>query len=83
MIRSPIYKPKGRANEYGDLAVNIYTECNLGCTYCFAEMMAKGFGRPWTGEVKPRKDIVLSVKRQLTREKITGKLIHLQEEIMK
>lgn len=27
MVNNPIYKPKGTAKEYGDLALNIYTGC--------------------------------------------------------
>lgn len=32
----PLYVPKGRAREYGDYAVNIYTGCPHRCYYCFA-----------------------------------------------
>jgi DNA repair photolyase len=67
-----IYKPGGAALEYGDLALNIYTECNHGCTYCYARMTAKRFGKPWTGVVEPRKGIVEAVKRQLDR----GYILH-------
>ena len=79
MTSKPIYKPKGRALEYSPdaLACNIYTECAYGCTYCWARDMAKRFGKPWTGNVKPRNGIVDAVKRQLEREQITGRLIHL------
>jgi DNA repair photolyase len=73
----PIYKPKGRAAEYGDYALNIYTECNHGCTYCYARDMAKRFGKPWVGNIKPRDGIVETTKRQLEKEKMTGKLIFL------
>ena len=73
----PIYEPSGRAKEYGELACNIYTECNHGCTYCFARKMAKRFGKPWTGDVQPRTGIVEATERQIDREQITGKLIHL------
>jgi DNA repair photolyase len=69
---NPIYKPGGAALEYGDLAPNIYTECNHGCTYCYARMTAKRFGKPWTGVVEPRKGIVEAVKRQLDK----GYILH-------
>ena len=72
----PIYEPKARAKEYGDLAINIYTGCNHGCTYCFAEKMANRWGKDFTN-VEPRKGIVEAVKAQLERENITDKLIHL------
>ena len=74
---NPIYKPKGKAAEYCEYALNIYTECNHGCTYCWARDMAKRFGRPWTGNVKPRKGIVEATKRQLDTWQVTGKLINL------
>lgn len=73
---NPIYPPAGRAGEYGDYAINIYTGCPHGCYYCYAARNAKRWGKEFT-HVEPRKGIVEAVKRQLDREKITGKLIHL------
>jgi DNA repair photolyase len=36
-MQPPIYKPKGRALEYAEWAVNIYSGCGPGiCSYCFA-----------------------------------------------
>jgi len=81
MISKPIYEPKGKAKEYGELALNIYTGCNHGCVYCYARKMAErytskdsicGFNNP-----SPRTDIVESVKRQLSTGKIKGRTIHL------
>lgn len=37
MVNNPIYEPKGKAKEYGDLALNIYTGCSHGCFYCVDE----------------------------------------------
>ena len=73
----PIYEPKGRAKEYGDLAINIYTGCNHGCTYCYAPLVVKRTRAEFHANVTPRKDIVGAVERQISKEKITGKLIHL------
>lgn len=75
-MNGPIYQPTGRAGEYGDYAINIYTGCTHGCVYCYAARNAKRWGKDFT-EVEPRKDIVEAVRRQLDREKITDKLIHL------
>jgi len=76
MIFKPIYEPKGRANEYGSLAINIYDGCNHGCYYCYAPNVVKQ-NRETFAKVGHRLMLVESVKRQLEREKITGQLIHL------
>ena len=75
-MTNPIYKPKGAAGEYGDLALNIYTGCNHGCTYCFAPSILRKSTAQFSN-VEPRSDIYGSVKRQLLREEMTGQLIHL------
>jgi len=81
MIHKPIYKPKARAREYGDLATNIYNGCPHGCTYCYARAMKKRFtpkGAICTFDTpEPRPYIVQSITRQIERERIAGKLIHL------
>lgn len=73
----PIYKPTGKAKEYGDYAINIYTGCPHRCYYCFAPNVLRRDKEEFHSHVEPRKDIVSEVAKQLEREKITGKLIHL------
>lgn len=73
----PIYEPKGKAKEYGDFAINIYTGCPHRCYYCFAPNVLHRTKEAFHGCVEPRKGIVEAVKRQLDAEKITDKLIHL------
>jgi DNA repair photolyase len=73
----PIYEPKARAKEYGDLAINIYTGCPHNCFYCFAPAVLHRKKEDFCNHVEPRKGIVEAVKRQLDKEHITGKLIHL------
>ena len=75
-MNKPIYEPRGRAREYGELAVNIYTGCNHGCFYCYAPTVLHR-GREEFAEVQPRPGIVEAVRRQLEREKITGRTIFL------
>ncbi len=73
----PIYEPKGKAKEYGDYAINIYTGCPHECFYCFAPSILRKAKDDFHKCVEPRNNIVEEVKRQIEREKITGKLIHL------
>lgn len=73
----PIYKPKGAAKEYGDLALNIYTGCPHRCFYCFAPNVLHRDKEIFHNVVEPRKNIVEETKKQIEREHITGKLIHL------
>lgn len=73
----PIYEPKGRAKEYGDYALNIYTGCPHECFYCFAPGVLHRQKESFHGNVKPRDGIVEATKKQLESQKITGKTIHL------
>lgn len=73
----PIYVPTGKAKEYGDYAINIYTGCPHRCYYCFAPTVLRKDRETFHSHVEPREGIVEAVKRQLDREQITGKTIHL------
>lgn len=73
----PIYEPTGKAKEYGDYAINIYTGCPHRCYYCFAPNVLHREREKFHSHVEPRKNIVEEVRKQLEREKITGKTIHL------
>ena len=73
----PIYEPKGAAKEYGDLALNIYTGCPHRCYYCFAPSVLRRDREKFHSDVRPRENIIEETRKQLERERITGKLIHL------
>lgn len=73
----PIYEPKGKAKEYGDYAINIYTGCPHRCFYCFAPNVLHKDREHFHSCVEPRKNIVEETRKQIEREGITGKLIHL------
>ena len=73
----PIYIPSGKAKEYGDYAINIYTGCPHRCYYCFAPNVLHRDKETFHSHVEPRTGIVEATKKQHEVEKITGKLIHL------
>ena len=64
----PIYKPKGKAREYGDYAINIYTGCPHRCYYCFAPPVLRKDKETFHSHVEPRKGIVEAVKKQIDKE---------------
>jgi DNA repair photolyase len=72
-----IYAPRGRAQEYCHLAINIYDSCPHGCTYCYARAMAKRFGRPWGNTVHPYPGIVEDTKRDMAKLGPAGKKVML------
>lgn len=73
----PIYQSSGKAKEYCDYAINIYTGCPHRCYYCFAPNVLHKQREQFHSSVEPRKNIVEEVEKQIEREHITGKLIHL------
>ena len=73
----PIYKPSGRAAEYGDYALNIYTGCPHRCYYCFAPIVLRKDRELFHSHVEPRDGIVEAVRKQLATGEIKDKLIHL------
>lgn len=76
-MKPPIYAPSGKAKEYGDYALNIYTGCPHRCYYCFAPNVLHRDREQFHSVVEPRKGIVEETRKQLERENITGKTIHL------
>lgn len=73
----PIYAPKGKAKEYGDLAINIYTGCPHRCFYCYAPNVLHIDRERFHTNVAPRDGIVEATIQQLEKEHIAGKTIHL------
>ena len=76
-MKPPIYEPKGAAREYGELALNIYTGCPHRCFYCYVPNVLHCDREKFHTDVRPRPNIVEETRKQLEREHITDKLIHL------
>jgi DNA repair photolyase len=72
-----IYKPKGKAAEYGDYALNIYTGCPHNCYFCFGPGVLRREKDVFHNTVVPRDGIVDGVKEQLKQNGMKNKLIHL------
>ena len=72
----PIYRPKGKAGEYADWALNIYTGCTHGCEYCYAPAVLRK-SREAFSNVSARKGIVDAAERQLAGGGFEGETIHL------
>jgi DNA repair photolyase len=72
-----IYEPKGAAKEYGELALNIYSECTHGCTYCYAPSVLHRDRSDFHQNVTARPGIVNAVKARLAKGDIVDKEIFL------
>lgn len=72
-----IYEPKGKAKEYGDLALNIYTGCPHRCVYCYVPSVLRRDTETFHTCVEPRQNIVEETRKRLARGDIKDKQIFL------
>lgn len=72
-----IYEPKGKAREYGELALNIYTGCSHGCTYCYAPSVLRKEKDIFHSSIVPRENILEETINYLKSTGIKGKEIFL------
>ena len=72
-----IYEPKGRAREYADLALNIYTGCSFGCTYCFSPMVLKKDRKEFHRNIKVRDKLLEQVEKDCERSLFEDRRVHL------
>jgi DNA repair photolyase len=74
-----VYHPKGKAGEYADWALNLYTGCPHSCIYCYAPTVTHKTREEFRN-VQPRRGIIESLKRDLRAleyQKMLGNSIFL------
>jgi len=73
---SVIYEPKGKAREYCELALNLYKGCSHGCAYCYAPAATRTTAIDFR-KVKPRKDIIARLEKDVATGAYKGKEVFL------
>jgi DNA repair photolyase len=58
-----IYEPRGKAREYSDLAVNLFTGCSHACRYCYCPAILRKTVESWALDPQPRKNILRELER--------------------
>lgn len=58
-----IYQPRGKAREYSDYALNLYTGCGHKCFYCYAPQATFTDREKFYNEVKPRNGILTALRK--------------------
>ena len=57
-----IYEPRGAAREYSPLAVNLYSGCSHGCTYCYVPGCLRRTRQEFA-EVSPRAGVLRALEK--------------------
>jgi len=58
-----IYQPQGKAREYSEFALNLYTGCSHACRYCYCPAIMRKTLEEWTVNPHPRKGIIKQVEK--------------------
>lgn len=69
-----IYEPSGKAREYSELAVNLYTGCDHACSYCYVPAIRRKKREDCT-EVTVRKDVLKGIEKELQKKDFTEKTV--------
>jgi len=62
-----IYETRGRAREYCELAINLYTGCSHNCIYCYGAAVTHQDKERWGQNPQPRKGIIWQIQRDAER----------------
>lgn len=61
-MASVIYEPSGKAREYSELALNLYTGCKHKCRYCYCPKVLRKSLDEWAANPKARTNIIKQVE---------------------
>ena len=73
---SVIYEPRGKAREYSELALNLYTGCVHKCSYCYCPAILRKDLNSWANNPKARTNILKQV------EKDAAKMFRCEKELL-
>ena len=76
-MKNPVYEPSGKAREYSEMALNIYTGCDHGCAYCYAPSVLKKDRTIYHSDVKLREGVLEALERQCASGSLNGKTVLL------
>lgn len=65
-----IYEPSGKAKEYSELALNLYSGCSHGCTYCYAPGVLRRKTEEFHENPIPRAGILEQLEKDLKKTDI-------------
>lgn len=63
-----LYAPSGRAGEYAELAVNLYSGCPHGCRYCYVPSIVRKDREVFRSEVVPRAGLLEALEGELRKK---------------
>ena len=58
-----IYELRGRAAEFGELGINLYSGCAVACGYCYRPSLYRMTWERWTTDARPRRNILFELER--------------------
>jgi DNA repair photolyase len=64
-----IYEPKGKAKEYCELALNLYTGCEHGCVYCYVPMILRKNREEFRYRAIPRWEAMEQLRKEVHKYK--------------
>ena len=57
-----LYELRGRTAAYGELGLNLYSGCAVGCRYCYDVWLQRMTWERWTTGATARKNILASLE---------------------